>query len=259
MKFNNFEGLAELLTVLKKEKAQQSISPMPVVEDSIDKSSKDSKVSHKEILRRAKATYKKSCLISEKTQDGYTLDKTNQDKECNCPQSNVPQSTAPKQSGKRRKAISREEIDSELENLVKTAESVYQFNTICRKFRETLEDSEIVSYYDIASKKALDDFIASLSSKPEHKTHKRNKKKTVAILCSMTNKERHKLNGDKSKKSGYSSTGVKLPTRRELDQYHEKRMEERERHDQFIRENPDRKRHGKMIIYIASGGQNKKH
>lgn len=79
-----------------------------------------------------------------------------------------------------------------------------------------------------------------------------------SMFKTISDEERRRRNGDHNRKDGFSSTGVKLPTKKELEEYHCKRQDERERHAHFVRENPDRKKHGKMIIYIASGGQNKK-
>lgn len=89
--------------------------------------------------------------------------------------------------------------------------------------------------------------------------HSSSQKHRNTLVPSMTTEERRRRNGDKSVKEGFSSTGVPLPSRQTLQSYHEKRQEERERHEKFIRENPERKKHGKMIIYIASGGMNKKY
>ena len=69
-------------------------------------------------------------------------------------------------------------------------------------------------------------------------------------------KARHKE--ELNRQEGFSSTGIKLPSKKEMQWYHEKREVERENHEKFLMENPERKRHGKMIIYIAAGGLNKR-
>ena len=93
-------------------------------------------------------------------------------------------------------------------------------------------------------------------------SHQKRKKKNVPsqLYMKMSDEERHRLNGDKNRKMGYSSTGVRLPTFQELSDHHAEKMERRKEYYRNKQSNPDAKRGSKTAyVNIPMGGQNKRY
>lgn len=100
------------------------------------------------------------------------------------------------------------------------------------------------------------------SHKCPAKSHQTRKKKNVLsqLYMKMSDEERHRLNGDKNRKIGYSSTGVRMPTHKELSDQHEEKMERRKEYYRNKQSNPDTKRGSKTVyVNIPMGGQNKRY
>lgn len=94
------------------------------------------------------------------------------------------------------------------------------------------------------------------------KSHQKQKKKNglSQLYMKMSDEERHRLNGDKNRKMGYSSTGVRLPTFQELSDLHAKKMERRKEYYRNKQSNPEAKRGSKnAYVNIPMGGQNKRY
>lgn len=101
------------------------------------------------------------------------------------------------------------------------------------------------------------------SHKCSTKSHQKRKKKNAPsqLYLQMSDEERHRLNGDKNRKMGYSSTGVRLPTHKELSDYHEEKMERRKEYYLNKQNKPDNTKRGSKSVYvnIPMGGQNKRY
>lgn len=75
----------------------------------------------------------------------------------------------------------------------------------------------------------------------------------------MSDEERRQRNGDKRVQEGFSSTGVPLPSQIEMSEYHRKMQEQRHCYDRYIKENPEKRKKGKMFISVSMGGHNKRY
>ena len=87
--------------------------------------------------------------------------------------------------------------------------------------------------------------IRKLNAKRREQAHAN--RKYYLPKSPMTMEERRELNGDKRIKSGFSSTGVPLPSREDIEQIHHEKVERsrriREKHD-----GEERKSYGKFFI-----------
>lgn len=265
MKFNSFEELAILIANSKKDKKAgveaKLKSPLPTTSELCSIDISEEKARHKEELKRAKAEYKRSCQESKICTNALPII-SSVEKAVSIEHREEVEIIVPflrkiaveKEKEKREKA--RRSIDRELHHVAKTAASVDEFEKICRKLRETLnDDSELLLYYDELKNRLAEEVI---KYKPQSVRTRHHRIKSYVANERMSDEERRVRNGDKNRQEGFSSTGIKLPSKKEMQWYHEKREVERENHEKFLMENPERKRHGKMIIYIAAGGLNKR-
>lgn len=75
----------------------------------------------------------------------------------------------------------------------------------------------------------------------------------------MPNEERRQRNGDKRVREGFSSTGVPLPSQTDMSKYHQQMQDQRDSYDRYIKENPEKRKKGKMFISVSMGGHNKRY
>lgn len=75
----------------------------------------------------------------------------------------------------------------------------------------------------------------------------------------MSAEERRQRNGDKRVREGFSSTGVRLPSQTDMSNYHQHMQEQRDSYDRYIKENPEKRKKGKMFISVSMGGHNKRY
>lgn len=138
----------------------------------------------------------------------------------------------------------------------KRVDSLHAVSTKPKKGSEPTAEAISVSTTKTNPRAAIE------SHKCPAKSHQTRKKKNVPsqLYMKMSDEERHRLNGDKNRKIGYSSTGVRLPTHKELTDYHEEKMERRKEYYRNKLSNPDAKRGSKTAyVNIPMGGQNKRY
>lgn len=255
MKVNSFEDLANLIANSKKDKKivaeAKSKSLLPTASERCSIGKSEEKARHKEELKRAKAEYKRSCQVSKICTEVAPIDtpvekavSVEHHEETDFVKRALRKIAVEQQEGRREKF--KRSIDQELHHAAQTAVSVDEFEKICRKLRDTLDDDpELLLYYDHLKNHLLEEVV---DSKPRHVRPRHRIVNASITIGRMSEEERRRRNGDKNRKEGYSTTGVKLPSQKELQLYHE----------ESIRENLGRKPQGKVIIYIPSGGMNKR-